>query len=72
VFKEQTWDALQELKEIFHYHFVNAQGSFAEVEKNILHELEYQSTLELDPRTVDRLGASRSRARSWSTPARSS
>ena len=55
VFKEQTWDALQELKEIFHYHFVNAQGSIAEVEQNILRELEYQSTLELDPRTVDRL-----------------
>lgn len=55
VFKEQTWDALQELKEIYHYHFVNAQGSFAEVEQNIIRELEYQSTLELDPRTVDRL-----------------
>jgi adenylate kinase len=55
VFKEQTWDALQELKEIFHYHFVNAQGTFPEVERNILKELEYQSTLELDPRTVDRL-----------------
>jgi adenylate kinase len=55
VFKEQTWEALQELKEIFHYHFVNAQGTFAEVEQNIVRELEYQSTLELDPRTVDRL-----------------
>jgi adenylate kinase len=55
VFKEQTWEALQELKEIFHYHFVNAQGTIAEVERNILHELEYQSTLELDPKTVDRL-----------------
>jgi adenylate kinase len=55
VFKEQTWDALQELKEIFHYHFINAQGSFEEVERNIIKELEYQSTLELDPRTVDRL-----------------
>jgi adenylate kinase len=55
VFKEQTWDALQELKEIFHYHFINAQGSIAEVEQNIVRELEYQSTLELDPRTVDRL-----------------
>ncbi|HXQ82278.1 MAG TPA: nucleoside monophosphate kinase [Opitutaceae bacterium] len=55
VFKEQTWDALQELKEIFHYHFVNAQGPISEVEENILRELEYQSTLELDPRTVDRL-----------------
>jgi adenylate kinase len=55
VFKEQTWDALQSLKEIFHYHFIDAQGPIAEVEQNILRELEYQSTLELDPRTVDRL-----------------
>ena len=55
VFKEQTWEALQSLKEIFHYHFINAQGAVAEVEENILHELEYQSTLELDSRTVDRL-----------------
>jgi len=55
VFKEQTWDALQSLKEIFHYHFINAQGPIDEVEHNILRELEYQSTLELDPRTVDRL-----------------
>jgi adenylate kinase len=55
VFKEQTWDALQELKEIFHYHFINAQGPIHEVEQNIVRELEYQSTLELDPSTVDRL-----------------
>lgn len=55
VFKEQTWDALLSLKEIFHYHLVNAQGPILEVEQNILKELEYQSTLELDPRTVDRL-----------------
>ena len=55
VFKEQTWEALQSLKEIFHYHFINAQGPVVEVEENILHELEYQSTLELDSRTVDRL-----------------
>jgi adenylate kinase len=54
-FKEQTWDALQSLKEIFHYHFINAEGPFEKVEQNILEELDYQSTLELDPRTVDRL-----------------
>ena len=54
-FKEQTWDALQSLEELFHYHFVNAQGTVREVEQNILHELQYQSTLELDPRTVERL-----------------
>ncbi|MSU51805.1 MAG: nucleoside monophosphate kinase [Opitutaceae bacterium] len=57
VFKEQTWQALRSLKEIFHYHFINAQGPIDEVEQNILKELEYQSTLELDPRTVDRLRA---------------
>src|SRR5204862_6987416 len=56
VFKEQTWEALQSLKEIFHYHFINAQASFEEVEQNILKELQYQSTLELDPRTVETLG----------------
>jgi adenylate kinase len=54
-FKEQTWDALQSLEEIFHYHFINAQGPVAKVEQNILREVQYQSTLELDPRTVDRL-----------------
>ena len=54
-FKEQTWDALQSLEQLFHYHFVNAQGPVEEVERNILHELQYQSTLELDPRTVERL-----------------
>ncbi len=55
VFKEQTWAALQSLKSIYHYHFINAQGSIAEVEENILRELKYQSSLELDPRTYDRL-----------------
>ena len=54
-FKEQTWDALRSLEEIFHYHFVNAQGPVETVEQNILQELQYQSTLELDPRTVERL-----------------
>jgi adenylate kinase len=55
VFKEHTWDALQSLKKTFFYHFVNANGPIAEVEENITKELEYQSSLELDPRTYDRL-----------------
>ncbi len=55
VFKEQTWDALQSLKELYHYHFVNAEGPIKEVEENILEEISYQSSLELDPRTYDRL-----------------
>jgi adenylate kinase len=55
VFKEQTYDALLSLKQIFHYHFVNAQAPIPEVQANILRELEYQSSLELDPRTFDRV-----------------
>ena len=55
VFKEQTWDALLSLKDIFHYHLINAEGSIHEVEANIVKELDYQSSLELDPRTYDRL-----------------
>lgn len=55
VFKEQTWDALQSLREIYHYHFVNAEGLIAAVEDNINKELRYQSSLELDPETYDRL-----------------
>lgn len=55
VFKEATYDALQSLKEVFHYHFINAQGSLPEVRQNIIKELQYQSSLELDPRTFDSL-----------------
>lgn len=55
VFKEKTWDALKSLKEIYHYHFVNAEGPIEEVEENIVKELQYQSSLELDPVTFDRL-----------------
>lgn len=55
VFKEKTWDALTSLKQLYHYHFVNAEGPIQEVEENILKELQYQSSLELDPRTYERL-----------------
>ncbi|AWI08036.1 nucleoside monophosphate kinase [Ereboglobus luteus] len=55
VFKEQTWAALQSLKENFNYHFVISEGSIAEVDEKILAELRYQSSLELDPRTYDRV-----------------
>lgn len=57
VFKEQTWKALTSLRQIYHYHFINAEGSIAEVQANILKELKYQSSLELDPRTFERLRA---------------
>lgn len=55
VFKEQTYDALVSLKQIFHYHFINAQAPLEIVQENILKELEYQSSLELDPRTYHTL-----------------
>jgi adenylate kinase len=55
VFKEQTWTALTSLRQIYHYHFVDAEGPIAEVQANILKELTYQSSLELDPRTFQRL-----------------
>ena len=51
VFKERTYDALVSLKQIFHFHFINAQAPLEIVQENILHELEYQSSLELDPST---------------------
>lgn len=54
-FKEKTYDALVSLKQIFHYHFINAQASIEEVQQNIVKELDYQSSLELDPRTYDAL-----------------
>ncbi len=57
VFKEQTWTALTSLRQLYHYHFINAEGPIAEVQANILKELKYQSSLELDPRTFERLRA---------------
>jgi adenylate kinase len=57
VFKEQTWTALTSLRQLYHYHFINAEGPISEVQANILQELKYQSSLELDPRTFQRLRA---------------
>jgi adenylate kinase len=51
VFKEHTYDALVSLKQLFHYHFITAQAPLEVVQENILHELKYQSSLELDPLT---------------------
>jgi len=55
VFKEHTWSALTSLKQLYHFHFVNAEGPIEEVQENILKELKYQSSLELDPRTFQRV-----------------
>lgn len=54
-FKEVTYDSLSSLREVFHYHFINAHGSIDEVQARIVKELQYQSTLELSEDTCDRL-----------------
>jgi adenylate kinase len=53
VFKERTYEPLQSLRDIFHYHFINAQGSLPEVQARIIKELQYQSSLELSEETYD-------------------
>ncbi len=54
-FKEKTYGALRDLREIFFYHFINAHGTIEEVRKRIFDELRYQGSLELDEATYDRL-----------------
>lgn len=46
-FKETTFDALQSLRKIFHFHFIDAEGTLEDVQQNILGEFSYQSSLEL-------------------------
>jgi adenylate kinase len=47
MFKNTTFDALQSLRQIFHFHFIDAEGDLNEVQENILREFTYQSSLEL-------------------------
>jgi len=55
-FKEVTYESLTSLREVFFYHYINAHGSIAEVQRRIEDELRYQSSLELDQRTHDWIG----------------
>ena len=52
-FKEVTYESLTSLREIFHYHYVNAAESVERVQEAIVRELKYQSSLELDQETYD-------------------
>ena len=52
-FKETTFDALQSLQQIFHFHFIDAESELQEVQQNILREFSYQSSLELSPEVYD-------------------
>ncbi len=55
-FKEITYHALRELQEVFHYHYIDAQGTIKEVRERIVEELHYQSSLELNESTYLRVG----------------
>lgn len=52
-FKEKTYEALQSLRDIFYYHYINAHGSIKDVRDRIIRELKYQSSLELETATFD-------------------
>lgn len=54
-FKRVTYEALKSLREVFHYHFIDAKGSIEDVQHRIIGELAYQSSLELDQATYDRV-----------------
>ena len=56
-FKESTYHSLTTLREVFHYHFINAHGSVIEIQQRIIQELKYQSSLELDEATYDRISS---------------
>ena len=52
-FKEQMYESLQQVKDKFHFHFIDANGTVEEVRERIKHELEYQSKMELAEDTFD-------------------
>ena len=52
-FKETTFDALQSLRKIFHFHFIDAENALPEVQQNISQEFSYQSSLELSPEVYE-------------------
>lgn len=52
-FKDTTFEALQSLRQIFHFHFIDAEDDLPEVQKNILQEFTYQSSLELSPEVFE-------------------
>ena len=54
-FKKRTYDSLKSLREIFHYHLINAHGTIEKVQERIIEEMRYQSSLELNEETYDTL-----------------
>jgi len=54
-YKDTTYDALQSLRDSFHYYHIDAEGELPEVQENILREFGYQSSLELSHAVFDRI-----------------
>jgi adenylate kinase len=52
-FNKTTFKALQSLQQIFHFHFIDAEGELPEVQANIVKEFTYQSSLELSGEVFD-------------------
>lgn len=52
-FKDSTFSALQSLRSIFHFHYIDGEGDLPEVQRNILREFSYQSSLELSHEVYD-------------------
>ena len=55
LFKETTFEALQSLRQIFYFHFIDAEASLQDVQQKIEEEFLYQSSLELDQATFNRI-----------------
>lgn len=54
-YKDTTYDALQSLRDFFHYHHIDAEGDLPEVQRNIVREFSYQSELEVSHEVFDRI-----------------
>jgi len=54
-FKDQVYESLQSIKNKFHFHFINAEGSKGEVQDRIVKELTYQSSMELSDETFEKV-----------------
>eukprot|EP00742_Colponemidia_sp_Colp-10_P003780 GILJ01004024.1.p1 GENE.GILJ01004024.1~~GILJ01004024.1.p1 ORF type:complete len:468 (-),score=80.76 GILJ01004024.1:200-1603(-) len=52
IFKDQVQSSLSVVKDRFHFHFINADGSVEEVQDRIKKEFIYQSSLELGDETL--------------------
>lgn len=52
-FTNETYAALKRLQNIFHFHFIEAEGPLDEVQRKIVEEFSYQSKLELSEDVFD-------------------